>query len=389
MTTSSTGGGERPSAVPWSTVLPLAVVLALTASFWTVALRTSAGAIERTSTPSASWVRESTLLLPVFVLAVLGALTWAQRSFGRDLGRFRDVGCLALLVAALGSVVGAAQMTLSSAYDYRLQVHQTATMASMQSSCASDCQSAVRHATMILQVRVVVVGALLLLVTNVVAVVWVLALRGWRLRLTSEPTGDPGRDGALGRTHLRRTLLVWGLAGSAAIHVAVVPEHLAEWKVAGVFFVLLALVELGLSALAAVRRDAVVHLACIAASVGPLLLWLTSRTVGLPLVPGHGEVEAVGLADVAACVLEVITLLAALSLLGARTASTQRAPSVQGVRFAVVSVIALTALGLGGTELGWASLAADWQGAMGHGAPAAPGGEAPPAGPLNRARDPG
>ena len=68
--------------VPWSTVLPFAVVLAYVNGFWVTALRGAVGSTERTTAPFTSWLRDSTLLLPLFVLAVLVALTLAMHWFG-------------------------------------------------------------------------------------------------------------------------------------------------------------------------------------------------------------------------------------------------------------------------------------------------------------------
>ena len=56
-------------------------------------------------------------------------------------------------------------------------------------------------------------------------------------------------------------------------------------------------------------------LAAAAVSAGPLLLWFWSRSTGLPFGPEPGEPEAIGLADCAACLLEVVTLVLALVLL--------------------------------------------------------------------------
>gem|GEM_PF-4959715 len=70
---------RRLSVVPWLTALPLAAVMAYAEGFWMVSLRGAVGAIERTQQPFATWLRESTLALPLFTLAVLGALTLAAR----------------------------------------------------------------------------------------------------------------------------------------------------------------------------------------------------------------------------------------------------------------------------------------------------------------------
>src|SRR6185436_8940208 len=111
----------RLSALPWSTVVPLAVVLAYADGFWLISLRGSVGSIERTQEPFASWLRESTLALPVFVLAVLGALVLAARWFGPARRKLKSVVAAALLIVVASTLVGVAALAASSAYDYHLQ----------------------------------------------------------------------------------------------------------------------------------------------------------------------------------------------------------------------------------------------------------------------------
>ena len=82
--------------------------------FWMMSLRGAVGAIERTDEPFASWLRESTLVLPVFVFAVLGALTLALRLFGPELRKSSTV-LTALLIVAAGTAVGMALITVSAA----------------------------------------------------------------------------------------------------------------------------------------------------------------------------------------------------------------------------------------------------------------------------------
>jgi len=78
--------------VPWKTVVTLAAVLAYADGYWLVSLRGAIGAIERTDHPFASWLRESTAVLPVFVFAVLAALTLALHWFSPRVGETRTVG---------------------------------------------------------------------------------------------------------------------------------------------------------------------------------------------------------------------------------------------------------------------------------------------------------
>jgi hypothetical protein len=338
--------------VSWLTVLPLAVVLAFADGFWVASLRGAVGAIERTQTPFVSWVRESALTVPLFTLAVLGALTLTLHLFGASAHRPRQVLVAGLLVTAAATVAGVAVLAASSLYDYRLQVEQGHAMSTTHQICTGACLTAHDTASFWLQARSVGWGSLLLLGTNLVLVAWAVAFLGGRLR-----TGTPRPAGALGasRAGELRTLLVAGLAGSAVIHAAVVPEHLAEWSAAGVFFVLLATAELAAAGLLFLpAAGSIAPLAAAAVSLGPLLLWLGSRTTGMPFGPEAGEPEAVGVADVAACLLEVLTLVLAVALLRAHPWTRRRGPATRhGWRLAFVSLVAVTALGLAGTSLSW------------------------------------
>ncbi|MCA1657415.1 MAG: hypothetical protein LC713_06880, partial [Actinobacteria bacterium] len=264
-----------------------------------------------------------------------------------------------------------------------LQVSQLVMMQSMRSDCPAACQNALQRATLGLQERSVLIGTLIMALTSVVVVAWVVALRGGRLRLASARTGRSRGTGVLDRLGLTRTLLVSGLVGGAVVHAAVVPEHLAEWTAAGVFFVLLTAFQLGLAAaVIVVPRDRLLQWACFAASIGPLPLWLVSRTAGMPFGPEPGVPEPVGLADVTASALEVVTAVAALALLRSRTGALGPRPAVHGVRLAVVLVVAVAALGLGGTSLRWVGFGAGDVAPMGH-PPSATTTGPPPSGPLN------
>ena len=339
----------RP-AVPWLTVVSLSVVMAYADGFWMMSLRGAVGAIERTDEPFASWLRESTLVLPVFVFAVLGALTLALRLFGPELRKSSTV-LTALLIVAAGTVVGMALITVSSAYDYQLQSGQLQLIDSMSHTCAEgNCLALQQQASLGLQVQAVGYGIGILLVTNLVLVGWVVAIRGGRLDVSRTR-----RQTARGRgTDHRRLFLAATLVGSAAIHAAVVPEHLGEWATAGVFFAILAAAQLALGLLSLGRRHRALLLAVAAASIVPLALWLCSRTVGLPFGPAAGTPESAGLPDIAAGVLELGTLLAAVALLRAK-GRLPRHPLVSAhVRsLPVVAAIAIGVLGLAGTAPAW------------------------------------
>lgn len=343
------GLNPGPAAVPWLTVASLAVVMAYADGFWMMSLRGAVGAIERTQEPFVSWLRESTLVLPVFVVAVLGALALALHLFGPEPRKWSTV-LTALLVVAAGTGVGIVLITVSSAYDYRLQADQLQLIGSMSHTCPQDgCVALQEQASLGLQVRAVGYGSGMLLVTNFVLVGWVVAIRGGRLDVSS----IRGRTARWGKDH-RQILLAGTLFGSAAIHTAVIPEHLSEWAAAGMFFAILAAAQLAFGLLSLGRRHRALLLAVAGASIVPLVLWVCSRTVGLPFGPAAGTPEPAGLADIAAGVLELGALLAAGALLRDKD-QLSRGPQVSAhIRsLTVVAAIAVGVLGLAGTAPAW------------------------------------
>jgi hypothetical protein len=346
----------RP-AVPWRTVMPVALVLAFADGFWAISLRGAVGAIQRTQSPFSTWWQESTLLLPLFALGVLTALVLAARWFGPSPHGARAVLATSLLVAVGATLVGIGVVAISAAVDYRLQIAHVAMMMTMGARCVSgDCVGRGEDATLALQVQAVGVASALLLATNIVLVLWVLAFQGGRWNL-----GGQSRRLSAGRRWSRaprpvrvRTRLeavrIWmaaGLLGAAVIHVSVVPEHLREWPAAGVFFVALALAEV--VAAGQVLDRPVRTAAAIAAvmSAVPLAVWLWSRTVGMPFGPEPGVAEAIGLADTASCLLEAATLAVALVLARRARQLDRPSHSRNARRLALLMVAAVTVVGVG------------------------------------------
>jgi len=328
------------------TVLSLAAVMAYGDGFWMMVLRGAVGAIERTQSPFSGWVVESTVALPVFVVAVLGALTLALRWFGPVL-RAGTFAATALMVVVAGTLVGVGQVALNAVYDYHLESIQLQFIHVTHHASSKTLLSLQQEATLGLQFRAVGYGLAILLVTNLVLVALAIAFRGGRLDVSVPGAGSAGRS----RVRDLRLLLAAGFLGAAAIHAAVVPQRLGEWAVAGVFFIVLAAVELAVAALLVARRDPTVLLVAAVVSIGSLALWMYSHTIGLPFGPRAGIAEQFGLADIAACLLAAGTLLVAVVLLRGR-ASLRRPPVSAHLRWlALVAVIAVTMIGLGGTHL--------------------------------------
>jgi hypothetical protein len=128
----------------------------------------------------------------------------------------------------------------------------------------------------------------------------------------ARPTSAEGSDQA-------RMLLSAAILSCAAalIHAAVIPSHFEEYWGFGTFFVVVAILQLAWAEL--VRRGDPDRRILILGAVGNLLvalIWLVSRTVGLPFGPGAGQAEGVGFQDVLATLDEIgIALLVAAILL--------------------------------------------------------------------------
>jgi hypothetical protein len=181
----------RLSVVPWLTVVPLAVVLAFADGFWVISLRGAVGSIERTQAPIVSWLVESTLAVPVFVLAVLGALTLAAHWFGPTGHKTKAVVATVLLIVAAGTLVGIGALAISTGYDYHLQSSQAPVKDPMPSTgmdsmpgMAEGSMDSIgstpqpNHVSLALQARAVGLGSGILLLTNLALVSWVVAIRG-------------------------------------------------------------------------------------------------------------------------------------------------------------------------------------------------------------------
>ena len=192
----------RPRRLPvsWPTVALLVVFITFADGFWVTSVQGAIGAIERNQTPLANWLRDSTLMLVPFSLAVLAALALTRRwATGRGRRELVQLGMATLLAVTITSFVGIAEVATTSVRDYRLQVselgvtHSThgptvvaASPATTGGSCTALC--AARHETFVVHVRATLYATIVVLVTNLVLVVWVLAIRGGRLWARARPS---------------------------------------------------------------------------------------------------------------------------------------------------------------------------------------------------------
>ncbi len=183
----------RRLAVPWPTAAVLATLLAYATGFWLTSLQGAVGAIANAQSPFANWLLHSTLMLPVYLAAVVATLTLAQRRPGPAGARARTA-TTGLLVATAATLVGLLQVAASAVYDYRLQAaeieqgrssHIHTLTPDPTVPCDATCTA--KDLTLAADVRGVALIAGVLLLPDVVIVGWVVALRGGRLGSTSRP----------------------------------------------------------------------------------------------------------------------------------------------------------------------------------------------------------
>jgi hypothetical protein len=167
-----------PRPVRWRTVVILAVLMAYADGFWLTSVEGAVGAIERSQSPFTSWLRDSTLMLPLFVLAVLVGLAVARRRFGPTLSSTKHVVAAGLLIVGACTLVAFGVVVVSALYDYQLQAAQLQFIQSTHPHGSLDIQLAATREADNAGARLAT-GADI--ITNLVLVGWVMALQGGRL----------------------------------------------------------------------------------------------------------------------------------------------------------------------------------------------------------------
>jgi hypothetical protein len=124
---------------------------------------------------------------------------------------------------------------------------------------------------------------------------------------------------------------------AAMIHIWVMPEHFEEWWGYGTFFLVAAFAQ-GLYAPGLMLwPNRIILLAGVAGNLAIVILWLVTRTSGIPLFGPHaGDIEEVGTLDLV-CTLAEVGIIAGLGVLVMRDLPTER-------RLQIVVVLAATSL---------------------------------------------
>jgi hypothetical protein len=132
---------------------------------------------------------------------------------------------------------------------------------------------------------------------------------GWQEMRALRPKGSESGTDLLSDGRLTDGLwvAVAGLVLAGAVHAAVIPEHLHHYLLFGVFFAGLSVVELWL-AVVLIRRPErrLVGFVAIGSAL-TIVLWLMSRTTGIPIGPEQWTPEPFGALDIAASGAELVT----------------------------------------------------------------------------------
>ncbi len=140
--------------------------------------------------------------------------------------------------------------------------------------------------------------------------------------VTTEPIPElvavePLRPSRLSQPAGTMPLLVAAVASAAAagVHAAVTPGHVGEGLAVGLFFLLTAAAQSAWACALLLRPERPLLGAGILLNAGIVLVWMVSRTTGIPFV-ADGRAEAVGVLDVAATGWELVLIVCCASLLG-------------------------------------------------------------------------
>jgi hypothetical protein len=136
--------------------------------------------------------------------------------------------------------------------------------------------------------------------------------------------------------------------GAAAIHFAVIPDHLEEWWAFGLFFAVLGWFQAVWPIAYLDRPSRRLALLAIAVNLATVVVWAWSRTSGLPVGPEPGMPEAIGAADLASTAFEITLVVGLLRLqaLGDRRSLSDADPSsarggpIRGLDLAIWVIVA-------------------------------------------------
>ena len=131
---------------------------------------------------------------------------------------------------------------------------------------------------------------------------------------------------------------------AAAIHFAVMGEHFAEYAAFGVFFSVVAWLQALWAVGVLVLPSRRLLLVGLVGNALVILVWLSSRTIGLPIGPEAGAPEPAAFVDVLSTILEVAIVAGTAMLVfrGRPTPSVRGLPVWLGLAGLIIALAVLT-----------------------------------------------
>jgi hypothetical protein len=123
----------------------------------------------------------------------------------------------------------------------------------------------------------------------------------------------------LSRFRNRAGAVVLFSAAAGFVHAAVTPEHFGEDYAVGLFTLAVTIGQMAVVVVGLNRPSRALWASAAAGNTFVLAIWALSRTTGLPVGPGPGVPEAVGLLDLACAAYEIAIVAGSLSLALATT----------------------------------------------------------------------
>ena len=134
-------------------------------------------------------------------------------------------------------------------------------------------------------------------------------------------------------------------AAAGMIHLSVASDHFGEYFLFGLFFVVVGIAQVTWAALVAIIGPVHRLLVLSLGNAFVVVLWIASRTTGVPLGPDSGQPEPVGYADVVTTVFEVALVLLAVALLSRRrTTALRRSTLLWGLPLLITPTATLAVL---------------------------------------------
>ena len=144
---------------------------------------------------------------------------------------------------------------------------------------------------------------------------FVLRLAGRRARSKEATLGSDSTAFRIGAFPMTLAALS---ACAGLLHATVIREHLSEYWLFGAFFIVAASMQVIWAAMVLRRISRTLILAGAAGNAAVVLLWWTSRTIGLPLGPEPWRPEAFGVINIAVAAIEMALVALCLVALSSR-----------------------------------------------------------------------